>query len=82
MKKEDKSNTYNSFSSNISFFLVKERNITTKPVVSFRFIPFFKLFLSSCQIHENLPFLSVSVSLSLSLYIYIYKQDLALHNTQ
>ena len=34
--KVDKSNTYNGFSSNISFFI--QQNITTKSIVSFWFI--------------------------------------------
>ena len=46
----------------------KEGNITTKRVVSVCFI---LLFLSSCQIYQNQPFLSLS--LSIYIYIYIYK---------
>ena len=73
--KVDKLNTYNRFGDNISLFILrrtssdnKEYNITTKPVVSVLICSLLHFFLSSCQIHQNLPFLS----LSLSLYIYIY----------
>ena len=45
------------------------------PLTMFRFIHFRAYFVTSCQIYQKLPIISLSLSfsLSLSLYIYIYK---------
>ena len=60
-----------------SFSLNKERNITTKPVVSVCFIHFSFLFLSSCQIYQNLPFLHTHTHTHTHTHIYIFFPSLS-----
>ena len=70
-----KSNTYHGFTGNISFFIHrtnKERNITTKPVVSVWFIHF--------PLMVDMPLIPTKPNHIYS--IYMYKEDLTLNNLQ